>query len=267
LTFTDNPFALDSFVEGLAREAPGLLKEGGYYQMLCEWVEVKGQPWRERLQKWFENSACDVLGLKAYEITPANYVAKRAAEAASLHGEASTQSLLEHVGYFEEHGVDKIVGGLVTIRRSTDRASGKIPSRNWFVFDEMEEVPSAPIGDVLSERFSAEDVLSSDDDSRLLSAKPRISTDVILVQEAVQEQGKWNATAIYLERRSGLPRRLGFNSEIAQLLASWDGTRELDFLISIFARQKNLPKKQVTPDWIRLARRLGALGLITFDRS
>jgi methylase of polypeptide subunit release factors len=50
LLFTNNPFTLDSFVESLAREAPGVLKEGGYFQMLCEWVEMKNQPWRDRLK-------------------------------------------------------------------------------------------------------------------------------------------------------------------------------------------------------------------------
>ncbi|MGH9772993.1 MAG: methyltransferase, partial [Candidatus Acidiferrales bacterium] len=209
LDFTDNPFLLDSFVESLVRQAPRFIKEGGYYQMLCEWVEVKGQSWRDRVQSWFEDSGCDVLILKAYEITPPDYVLKRAAEATALHGESSRQSLLDHARYFEEHGVERILGGLIAMRRSTVWRDGTLRSRNWFVVDEMEEVPSAPIGDLLLERFSTEDVIASDSDSRLLAAKPRLSKGVILVQEAVQQGPSWQPKRIYLERRSGLPRRLG----------------------------------------------------------
>jgi predicted RNA methylase len=265
LAFTDSPFPLDTFVESVARQAPAFLKEGGYCQMLCEWVELKGQPWRQRLQSWFEESGCDVLVLKAYEITPPDYVLKRAAEAASLRGELTREDLLGRARYFEEHGVEKILGGLVTMRRSMVRPDGKPRLRNWFVFDEMEEIPSAPIGDLLVERFSAETVITSNSDSCLLSAKPRLSKDVILVEEAVQQGKSWKPRIIYLERRSGLPRRLGFEPQIAQLLASWDGSRELGFLIGEFAKQHHLSKDQITPDWLRLARRLACLSLITFQ--
>lgn len=264
LLFTDNSFLLDSFVESLARQAPAFLNEGGYFQMLCEWVEVKNEAWPDRVRNWFQNSACDVLVLKAYEITPVKYVLKRAAESASLHGESTTQRLLEHTKYLEDHGVEKIYGGLVTIRRPTVWQDGQPRSRNWFVIDEMDEVPSARIGELLLERFSAEDLLNSGSDSRLLSARPQLAKDVILVQEAVHESRNWKPTMIYLERRAGLARRLGFNAEIAQLIAGWDGSEDLNSLISAFAREKKLPKNQVTSDCLRLARRLASLGLISF---
>ena len=59
LLFTDNAFELDSFVEGLARSAPAFLDEQGSFQMLCEWVEYEGQPWKDRLRGWFRS-----LGLR-----------------------------------------------------------------------------------------------------------------------------------------------------------------------------------------------------------
>ena len=265
LVFTHNPFTLDSFIESLARQAPAFLKECGYCQMLCEWVELKGQPWHKRIHSWFRESGCDVLILKAYEITPPDYVLKRAAEAASLYGEPSSESLLDQARYFEEHGVERILGGLVTMRRSTVWLDGKPRSRNWFIVDDMEEVPSAPIGHLLLERFSAEEITNSNSDSRVLAAKPRLSKDVILVEEAVQEGRSWKPKITYLERRSGLPHRLGFEPHIAQVLALWDGSRDLEFLIDAFAKQHNLRKNQITPDWLRLVRRLASLSFISFQ--
>ena len=264
LLFTDNPFTLDSFVESLARQAPALLNEGGYFQMLCEWVQVKGQPWRERLKGWFRDLGCDVLVLIEYEIPPADYTLQRAAESASLHGETSGDTLLDHVRYFEERNVEKIYGGLITIRRSTTWPDGKPRSKNWFIFEEMGGKPSQPIGDLLLERFAAEDILSLENDSRLLATKPRVSKDTILVRESIQDSRAWKPKMIYLERRSGITRRLGFSAEIAELVANWDGSQELDFLITTFARQKSIPKKQIAQDFLALTRRLASLGLISF---
>jgi hypothetical protein len=126
LLYTDNPAELDSFVEELARMAPRFLKQGGFFQMLCEWVELEDKPWRDRLKGWFKGSGCDILILKAYEMGPVNYVLTRAGESASLYGDASEERLLEHIEYFRGHCVGKVFGGLITMRRRT--------GENWLLF-------------------------------------------------------------------------------------------------------------------------------------
>ena len=232
-------------MENLARQAPALLNEGGYFQGLCEWVQVKGLPWRDRLKNWFRSSGCDVLVLTEYEIPPADYTLQRAAESISLHGETSTDTLVDHVKYFEERSVEKIYGGLITIRRSTTGPDGQPRSKNWFVFEEMGGKPSAPIGDLLLERFASEDVLSLESDSRLLAAKPRVSKHAILIRELVQDNRAWKLKMAYLERRTGVVRRLGFNSEIAELVATWDGSQDLDFLITTLRGRRTYPKNKL----------------------
>ncbi len=107
ILFTDNPFSLDSFVESLARQAPERLTEGGYFQMLCEWVQVKGQPWPDRLRDWFRDSRCDILILKDYEIEPADYISLRAAESSSLHEPTPEEGLLDQLKYFSNTSMTK----------------------------------------------------------------------------------------------------------------------------------------------------------------
>lgn len=265
ILFTDNPFSLDSFVESLARQAPALLNEGGYFQMLCEWVELKDQPWRDRLQDWFKDSHCDVLILKDYEIAPVDYTLLRASESSSLCGPATEDDLLDHMKYFADRGVEKIHGGLVTVRRSRQWADGKPKSSNWSVVDETGGKPTTLVGDLILERFINEDILSAESDSRLLAAKPRLSRDVVLVQESIQEDHGWKSKIIYLERRTDLPRKLGFDLELADIVGQWDGLQDLDFHATVFARRKNVPKSQVVPNFLRFARRLASLGLITFN--
>ena len=257
LLYTENPDELDSFVEGLAGTAPAFLKEHGFFQMLCEWVEFQTERWPNRLKKWVEHSGCDVLVLKAYEITPANYVLKRAAESASLCGETSEGTLVEHIEYFKQRNVEKIIGGLVTMRRRE--------GRNWFLQEEMEDAPTEPAGALLLERFCAQDVLASMDDPDLLPAKPRLSKGVCLVQEAVQQNRAWKARTIYLERRAGLIRRLALDSTAADLVAKFDGLQPLNELINAAAKQNKWPKREAVDNCLRLVRKLASLGLIGFD--
>jgi methylase of polypeptide subunit release factors len=257
LLYTENSDELDSFVESLARTAPRFLKDGGFFQMLCEWVEFQGDPWRNRLMQWFEGSGCDALILKAYEMSPADYTLTRAAEAASLHGEASENMLLEHVDYFTQRRVEKIFGGLVTLRCRT--------AKNWFLYEDMDELPNQPIGGLLVKRFATEDILSSYEDSELLTLKPKLCDDVQLVQESTQKNQLWKPKRIFLERRTGLVRRLAFDRAVADLVVRFDGRQALGRLITDLAKQNRLPREQVVDNALRLVRKLSSLGLITLE--
>lgn len=258
LLYTENPDELDSFVESLARTAPRFLKDGGCFQMLCEWVEFQGDSWRNRLMKWFEGSGCDALILKAYEKSPADYTLTRAAESASLHGEASEDMLLEHIEYFSQRRVGKILGGLLTLRRRT--------GKNWFLCEDMDELPDESIGGLLLERFATQDIMSSYTDSEMLGLKPRVCRGVQLVQESIQENQLWKPKRVFLERRAGLVRRLAFDSTAADIIVHFDGTRTLDRLITELAKQHKVPREQAVDNGLRLVRKLSSLGLITLDR-
>ena len=69
-TFCDNPLELDQLCRQLVREAPNYLNEGGYMQMLCEWAQMSGQPWEERIAEWLDGSGCDVWVMKGSDSIP-----------------------------------------------------------------------------------------------------------------------------------------------------------------------------------------------------
>ncbi len=255
LLYTENPHELDSFVESLARTAPQFLKYGGFFQMLCEWVEFQGDSWRHRLMRWFEDSGCDALILKAYEKSPADYTLTRAGESASLHGEASEDMIVEHIEYFAQQRVRKIVGGLLTLRRRT--------GKNWFLCEDMDELPDESIGELLLERFATQDIMSSYADSELLALKPRLCSGVQLVQESTQENQSWKPKRVFLERRTGLVRRLAFDRGVADFVVRFDGTHTLNRLVVELAKQNKLPPEQAVDNGLRLVRKLSSVGLIT----
>ena len=73
LVYSDNSMELDGFCQALVREAPQYLNENGYFQLLVEWVQLKGQPWRERLAGWFEGCGCDVWVMSSYRRSVVDY--------------------------------------------------------------------------------------------------------------------------------------------------------------------------------------------------
>src|SRR5262249_13192801 len=58
--YSDNSMELDGFCRSLIMQSPEYLNEGGYCQMLLEWVQIKGQRWQDRLAEWVSNNGCDV---------------------------------------------------------------------------------------------------------------------------------------------------------------------------------------------------------------
>ena len=49
--------SLDRFCEAVVRTAPGFLSEGGYCQVVCNWVQPVGENWQERLASWLTEAA------------------------------------------------------------------------------------------------------------------------------------------------------------------------------------------------------------------
>ena len=114
--FCDNPMELDQLCQHLVREAPAHLKEGGYFQMLCEWAQVKGQTWQERVAGWFEGTGCDAWVMKGVTQDPAEYAQHRIRETAPDAGRDS--ELYEgYMEYYRQHGVEAIHDGLIVLRR------------------------------------------------------------------------------------------------------------------------------------------------------
>jgi hypothetical protein len=255
----DNSLELDGFVESLARGAPQFLEEGGVFQMLCEWVEFEPESWENRLRPWFERSNCDVHIWKGYEISPIEYARKRALEQGQLYRETAGSSFADRLSYLTRCQVKRILGGLITMRRRS--------AQNWFWVEEMQKRPEGSIGDALAERFSTLDILELNDEQTLLTAYPRLASQVRLVSESVQRNCVWDVERSYLERMDDLPARLGLDAVVTELAAHFDGTQSIETLLRKLAMEQKAPLEQVIPEGLRVIKRLAAAGLLLLEAS
>ena len=129
--------------------------------MLCEWAQIKGQPWEERVAEWLENTGCDAWVMKGLTQDPEEYAQQRIKEtsedtsqdAASFHG---------YMNYYRHRGVEAIHDGLIVMRRRE--------GKNWVRIEEVPTTPKGELGEMIVSTFAAHTMMQQiDSDEKLLA--------------------------------------------------------------------------------------------------
>ncbi|HEY7336449.1 MAG TPA: methyltransferase [Bryobacteraceae bacterium] len=249
LSYCENSLGLDLFCRRLAREAADHLNEQGFFQMVCEWVEIEGEPWRNRIAEWMEGSGCDAWAIKQYSMTPSKYGSERAHQRPP-GGEH--EFFAEWIAYARANRIAAVHGGVISMRKR----SGK----NWLRIDEEPISLKAAVGDVVLGAFSARDVL--DVEAGLMRLRPRLAADARLVQLMGASDGQWSRQSLRLHLTGAMPRQIDIDPAVAQFIAQFDGKRRLDELIQALAERVNAPAQQVAGESIAVVRKLLAEGYI-----
>ena len=252
--FCDNPLDLDQLCRQIAREAPAYLNEDGYFQMLCEWADVSGQPWQEKLSEWFEGSGCDVWVMKGYAQDPGKYAEERIRTNAPSP-ERDSESYAEYMAYYRERKVESIHGGLVTMHRRS--------GSNWIFIEEVEHTPKAPFGDLVMQTFATRDfLLSHGSDDELLRLKPKLSPDARLEQIFHQAEDGWQRESLTLRLVKGFDLSLGLQPMVAEFLVGCDGNRAMGELVANFSVKAEAPLDQVQKECLDVVRKLMERGFL-----
>jgi len=246
--FCDNPMELDGLCRRLVKEAPEFLNEDGYMQMLCEWAQVSGQPWEERIAEWLAGTGCDAWVMKGLTQDPGEYAQHRIRETFANPAEDS-RLYDEYMAYYRERGVEAIHDGLVVMRRRS--------GANWVRIEEVPKTPNGDLGEVVLSTFAAHDLLAKmEDDESLLAIRPKLSADTRLEQICEQSRGRWAAESVTLRLIRGFPFHLTLQPLVAEFLATCDGTRTAEQAIQDFAVIANAPLDTVRRECLAMMRKL-----------
>lgn len=247
-TYCDSPLDLDGFTAHLAKEAPAYLEEGGFYQMLCEWVEIEGVPWEERLRRWTSDSHCDVLVLLAPRLTPLSYAEKRTKEAHLMQSGPREHSFTDRLRYLTDRHVRHILAGVITMRKRT-------AASNWFSIVSTEPVGS-DVGVDIRARFDALTCLATTSEQQLLAAKLQLAGDITLETRAVAIGDSWQTKAIDLVKQEGLVDRLRLDETVSAFLPLFNGKNSLAEIIACVSERLRISSADSTQRCLQLARRL-----------
>jgi hypothetical protein len=254
--YSDNSMELDGFCRMLVREAPQYLTENGYCQLLVEWVEVKGQPWRERVGEWFADSGCDAWVMSSYMRTGLDYALIRLQEDRVELPDAEAQAALirSWESYFESRGVQAIYGGVIVLHRR--------PGRNWVRMEELQTSPERPFGDFMRRIFETSDYLGSHADEELLGTRPSLPSSARMQQHfAVAPEG-WKLTSIDLRLTEGLPYSFALQPPVADFMGLCDGQRTLAEIADHLAASLSVDPAVVRRESCGMVRRMADRGMI-----
>jgi hypothetical protein len=151
LTYRDSGLQGDAFCERLFRAVPGHLAEGGFAQVLCNWVRIAGQDWLERLSGWFDGSECDVWIIHARSTSPAEYAQEWLPQGGRSPSGHFADDLERWMNYYDRHQIEAIDGGLISMRRRTG-------IRNWIRVDTDRDV-DGPSGAGILAGFAGRDLI------------------------------------------------------------------------------------------------------------
>lgn len=254
--FCDNPLPLDELCRELIRRAPTHLNEDSYFQMLCEWAQVRGQSWEKRVAGWFENTGCDAWVMKGHTQDPSDYAQERIRETnTALDLDAKLYST--YMQYYRENKVEAIHDGIIVMRRR----SGK----NWVLIEEVPQTPREPFGDAVLQIFAARDFLESHaSDEQMQTVKPQLSSHARLEQAFQQADGGWQGGALTLRLAKGFPFSVGVQPLVAEFLAGCDGKHTLAELVDALAGKVNAPPGQVARECLSVVRTLIERGFMSW---
>ena len=252
--FCENPMELDGLCRRLVKETRDYLNEGGYMQMLCEWAQIKGQPWEERVAEWLQDTGCDAWVMKGLTQDPEEYAQQRIKETS----EDPSQDAATYAGYmnhYRHRGVEAIHDGLIVMRRRE--------GRNWLRIEEVPTTPKGELGDMIVSAFAAHTLMQQiDSDEKLRALKPRMAPNVRLEQVCAQHQGEWRAESLTLRLVSGFPFHMNVQPLVAEFLVTCDGNRTAGEAIQSFASQANAPVEAVQTECLGIIRKLMERGFM-----
>jgi predicted RNA methylase len=257
--FCDNTMELDGLCRRLIKEAPVHLNEDGYMQMLCEWAQIKGQPWEERVAEWLQKTGCDGWVMKGLTQDPEEYAQHRIRET-SADTSRDAQNYSAYMSYYRQREVEAIHDGLIVLRR-----------REGPNFVRIEEVPPTPTGnlsDLILSTFAAHDLVRNHStDEKLLLIHPTLAPHARLEQRCIPASGHWKTESLVLRLTSGFPFHMDVQPLVADFLVSCDGSRTAQEVIEELAKKANVELDRVTRECLNMIRNLIERGFMIAAES
>jgi SAM-dependent methyltransferase len=149
LTYRDSGEAGDTLVRRLLGELPGYLEEGGFAQLLCNWIP-RGDDWPGPLKEAVAGAPCDVVILNYRVTSPQEYAESWNDQLSRTDHREFRPAVDRWVAHYREQGIEAIAFGMVVLRR---RSEGP----NWTRALRAPGVPTDDAGDHVVRLFTGRD--------------------------------------------------------------------------------------------------------------
>ncbi|HEU5038383.1 MAG TPA: methyltransferase [Nocardioides sp.] len=244
LVYRDSGLPGDRVVEDIVRGAPDHLTDGGWCQVLANWVIAAGVPWDERLAGWIPEGT-DGYVVQREVVDPASYVELWLKDA-GLHG--SVDYLVRYdtwLSWFEEQGIEAVGFGWINLHRT---GSSRRELLEW-PYDV--EQPIAP-----AIRDWADAAAARVDLGSRLTAHPDVR------QETLGAPGAEDPETVVLRQQRGLRRARRVDTVEAALVGACDGELTVGQILDALAQLLDRDPAETRETYLPVARGLVAEGFL-----
>jgi len=244
LVYRDSGLPGDRVVEDIVRRAPDHLTDGGWCQVLANWVIADGVPWEDRIAGWVPEGT-DAFVVQREVVDPATYVELWLKDA-GLHG--AVDYLVRYdtwLSWFDDQGIEAVGFGWINLRRS----GGSRRELLAWPYD-VEQ----PIATAIGEWARAGDA-TVDLDSRLV-VRPDVR------QETAGAPGAADPETVVLRQQRGLRRARQADTVEAALVGACDGELSVGQILDAVAQLLDLDPQQARDTYLPVARELVAEGFL-----
>lgn len=226
LVYRDSGLPGDQVVEHIVRNAPDHLADGGWCQVLANWVIERDRPWDERLATWLPDD-CDALVVQREVLDAASYVElwlKDSGHHPATGGGSPavyTERYDTWLSWLEEQGVGGIGFGWINLRRreGVDRGGLAVELLEWPYDVEQ------PIGPAIGGWAEAAAAAATVRPERRLVLRPDV------VQETSGPVGAEDPATIVLRQQRGFRRARQVDTVTAAVVGACDGDLPLGPLV------------------------------------
>lgn len=253
--YRDSGMRGDEICRKIVREVPRFLNNGGYCQMICNWVENRSEEWTETLRSWFEGTGCDVWVMRSHKGDAETY-ATVWIRGTELRNTADFAAEFDRwVTYYEEQGIEGMGMGVIAMRRREGAS-------NWFMAEDGPDRMLGACGEAVLRGFSAMDFLETvRDDGALLGARLRAAPDMTLQRTYEPTPEGWSETDVEIRCRQGFVYPGKIDRYVADLITACDGRRSLgEVLAPLTAAVAN--RSEILSASCRIVRRLVEKGFL-----
>ncbi len=206
----------DAYLHQLIREIPAYLTEGGYAQLISNWVRGKDDSWSEPVETTLED-----LGMDAWLIHNGSLDSEGYADWWLSHDSLLKKDKRKYakakdawLQFFLDRGIERIALGDIMLRRRTCE-------QNWVCSASVRKSQNeSPAGEQLARMFETQDFLASLPDNEALLDTALIPVDMDI--RSIENTGRLEAFTT-----TGLNFTVGISPFTAEVIRRLDGRTRL----------------------------------------
>jgi SAM-dependent methyltransferase len=255
LLYRDSGLQGDAICERVLRGAPGHLAEGGFAQVICNWVRIAGQDWVERLSGWFEGSDCDVWIVHSYSEDPAEYAQHWLGQPGPTPPEAFAGAFVRWMAYYEQNRIEAVDAGIISLRRRTG-------GTNWLRIDRDREPHPYSVAAILR-GFAVHDLIERlEDDEELLAMRFRCRPELFVAQRLQPAESGWVVAGAECTLDDGLRFQGEFDPTVFHLLTLCRGLVPLAGVVELAAVRLGREVEEIWRECLETVRSLVLQGFL-----